>query len=147
MQTAPIQAAATFTNSIIVTEFDKRRLLGLIEIFRDRSADAACLDVLELELERADTVEPQKVPADVVTMNSTVELVDLDTRDRRTLTVVFPGAANAALGRVSVLAPVGLALLGARQGAQIECPTPGGTRRVLVERISFQPEAEGKFTL
>jgi regulator of nucleoside diphosphate kinase len=147
MQTLPIHADEMPRESIVVTEFDKRRLLGLIEIFRDRSADAASLDELELELERADTVEPQKVPADVVTMNSTVEVVDVDTRDRRTLTVVFPGAANAALGRVSVLAPVGLALLGARQGAQVECPTPGGTRRVVVERISFQPEAEGKFTL
>jgi regulator of nucleoside diphosphate kinase len=147
MQTLPIHGDETLRDAIIVTEFDKRRLLGLIEIFRDRSADAACLDELELELERAAIVEPRKVPADVVTMNSTVELVDLDTRARRTLTVVFPGAANAAVGRVAVLAPVGLALLGARQGAQIECPTPGGTRRVLVERISFQPEAEGKFTL
>ena len=136
-----------FTNPIIVTDFDKRRLLGLIETFRGRAKDANTLEELELELERADTVEPWNVPADVVTMNSIVELVDLDTRERRTLTVVFPGAANAVLGRVSVLAPVGLALLGARQGAQIECPTPGGTRHVLVERISFQPEANGEFNL
>jgi regulator of nucleoside diphosphate kinase len=147
MQTLPIRPDAMIAGSIIVTEFDKRRLLGLIEIFRARSTDPDSLDELELELERADTVDPSNVPADVVTMNSTVELVDLDTRDRRTLTVVFPGAADAASGRVSILAPVGLALLGARQGAQVECPTPGGTRRVVVDRISFQPEANGKFNL
>jgi regulator of nucleoside diphosphate kinase len=138
---------ATLAGSIIVTEFDKRRLLGLIDIFRARSTDSDSLDELELELERADTVEPWNVPADVVTMNSTVELVDLDTRDRRTLTIVFPGTADAASGRVSILAPVGLALLGARQGAQVECPTPNGTRRMVVERISFQPEANGKYHL
>jgi regulator of nucleoside diphosphate kinase len=147
MQTLPIRPDAKLAGPIIVTEFDKRRLLGLIEIFRARSTDPDSLDELELELERADTVDPWNVPADVVTMNSTVELVDLDTSDRRTLTVVFPGAADATSGRVSILAPVGLALLGARQGAQIECPTPSGTRRVVVERISFQPEASGKYHL
>lgn len=147
MQAFAIDRDATLTDSIIVTEFDKRGLMGLIETSRGRSRDADSLDELELELERADTVEPWNIPADVVTMNSIVELVDLDTRERRTLTVVFPGAANAALGRVSVLAPVGLALLGARQGAEIACPTPRGTRRVIVERISFQPEASGKFAL
>jgi regulator of nucleoside diphosphate kinase len=147
MQTLPIGPDATLASSIIVTEFDKRRLLGLIDIFRARSTDSDSLDELELELERADTVDPRNVPADVVTMNSTVDLVDLDTRDRRTLTVVFPGTADAASGRVSILAPVGLALLGARQGAQVECPTPNGTRRVVVERISFQPEANGKYHL
>ena len=147
MQSLFIDPNETLRDSIIVTEFDKRRLLSLIEIFRGRSTDPASLDQLELELERADTVEPRDVPADVVTMNSTVVLVDLDTRDRRTLTVVFPSAANADLGRVSILAPVGRALLGARQGAEVECPTPGGTRRVAVERISFQPEADGKFNL
>jgi regulator of nucleoside diphosphate kinase len=126
---------ATFTDPIIVTHFDKHRLLGLIEMFRGRSLDPDSLEELELELERADTVEPWNVPADVVTMNSIVE------------PVVFPGAANAALGRVSILAPVGRALLGARQGARVECPTPGGIRRVVVDRISFQPEANGKFNL
>jgi regulator of nucleoside diphosphate kinase len=147
MQTLSIGPDTTVAGSIIVTEFDKRRLLGLIEIFRARSRDSDSLDELELELERADTVDPWNVPADVVTMNSTVELVDLDTRERRTLTVVFPGAADVASGRVSILAPVGRALLGARQGAQVECPTPSGTRRVVVKRISFQPEASGKYNL
>lgn len=147
MQTVPIGPDAMLRDSIIVTEFDKRRLLGLIKVFRARSADPDSLDELELELERADTVDPWNVPTDVVTMNSTVELIDLDTRDRRTLTVVFPGTADAASGRVSILAPLGLALLGARQGAQVECPTPSGTRRVVVERISFQPEANGKYDL
>jgi regulator of nucleoside diphosphate kinase len=130
-----------------VTEFDKRRLLGFIEIYRARSMDPDSLDELELELERADIVDPWSVPADVVTMNSTVELVDLDTRNRLTLTVVFPGAAAAASGRVSVLAPAGRALLGAREGTLVEWPIPSGTRRVSVERISFQPEANGKFDL
>lgn len=147
MQTLPIDTGATLRASLIVTEFDKRRLLGLIEIFRARSTDPDRLDELELELERAEIVDPWNVPADVVTMNSTVELVDLETRDRLTLTVVFPGAADAASGRVSVLAPAGLALLGAREGAQVEWTNPKGARRVIVARISFQPEANGKFNL
>jgi regulator of nucleoside diphosphate kinase len=147
MQTLPHGPDASVRSSIIVTEFDKRRLLGLIELFRSRSMDPDSLDELELELERADTVDPWSVPADVVTMNSTVELVDLGTRERLTLTVVFPGAAAAASGRISVLAPAGRALLGAREGAQIAWPVPSGTRRVSVERISFQPEASGQFNL
>ena len=146
MQPLPIVPEATPRASLIVTAFDKRRLSGLIDSFRSRTTDHDSLDDLELELERADTVDPWHVPADVITMNSTVELIDLDTGDRLTMTVVFPGAATSA-GRVSVLAPVGRALFGARQGAQIEWPTPTGVRRATVARVSFQPEANGQFNL
>jgi regulator of nucleoside diphosphate kinase len=147
MQALPERDRVTSRGSIIVSDFDRRRLLGLIEIFRGRALDPDRLDELELELARADSVDPWSVPADVVTMNSTVELVDLDTRERLTLTVVFPGSSDGASGRVSILTPAGLALLGAREGAQLEWPSPAGPRRVIVDRISFQPEAAGKFNL
>jgi regulator of nucleoside diphosphate kinase len=147
MQTLPIDIRSTPKASVIVTDFDKRRLLGIIEIFRGRAADPDRLDDLEMELEQADIVDPWSVPADVVTMNSTVDLVDLDTRDRLTWTVVFPGTADAAAGRVSVLSPAGMALLGAREGSEIEWCAPGGARRAAVERVAFQPEANGKFNL
>lgn len=147
MQTVSIHTTPKLEKSIIVTAFDRRRLLGLIEVFRERASDEGRLDDLELELDRADVVEPWEVPGDVVTMNSTVELLDLDTRDALTLTVVFPRTADAPKGRVSVLSPAGLALLGAREGKQIQWRAPGGMRRMKVERVSFQPEASGNFNL
>jgi regulator of nucleoside diphosphate kinase len=144
---APLERADEPRRPIVVTELDRRRLLGLIDVLRERAVDAASLDSLELELERAETVDPREVPPDVVTMSSTVELVDLDTGGRSTLTLVFPGRADASEGRVSILAPVGLALLGARVGARVEWRSPSRRKRALVERLPFQPEARGLFHL
>ena len=147
MQTIETARPEPHEGPIVVTELDRRRLTGLIALLRERDIDASSLDELELELDRADTVDPRDVPPDVVTMNSTVDLVDLETRERMTLTVVFPGSANAVAGRVSVLAPVGLALLGVRVGDPVAWRTPVRQRRATVERISFQPEASGMFDL
>jgi regulator of nucleoside diphosphate kinase len=136
------------THPIIVTEFDHRRLEGLLELLRARSTvDARYLRELEEELDRAEIVEPAAVPDDVVTMNSEVQLRDLDSGDRLQVTLVFPGTAEANQGRVSVLAPIGLALLGCREAEELSWPTPSRVRRMRVERVLFQPEAAGNFTL
>lgn len=147
MQTTGCARPEVDQDPIVVTELDRRRLTGLIALLRERAVDGSNLDALELELERAETIDPHEVSPDVVTMNSTVELVDLDTRERMTLTVVYPGAANAVAGKVSVLAPVGLALLGARMGEAIAWRTPLRQRRAAIERVAFQPEASGMFEL
>ena len=101
----------------------------------------------EDELDRATIVDPRKVPPTVVTMNSEVEVALLDSGQSMRLKVVFPGEAAPKSGRISVLAPLALALLGARVGDEIEWTMPGGPRRLRVERIHFQPEAEGLFAL
>jgi regulator of nucleoside diphosphate kinase len=136
------------TQPIIVTEFDHRRLEGLVELLRARSARVPSnLAMLELELERAQVVRPEEVPPNVVTMNSTVQLVDLDTHEQLSVTVVFPGASDLQGGRVSVLAPVGLAVLGCHEGQELEWATPGRLRRLRVERVVFQPEAAGNYAI
>jgi len=136
-----------FSNPPTMTEFDLRRLDAMFERIRRQVKPPATLSVLERELERAVVVKPEEVPATVVTMNSEVQILDLDTDERRSVTVVFPSSAGIKEGHVSVLAPLGTALLGSREGTPIEWTAPGGMRRLRVERIVYQPEAAGRFDL
>jgi regulator of nucleoside diphosphate kinase len=139
---------APHTNPIVITEFDRDRLTRLLEALRERpGADSPTLEALEIELERADVVKQQEIPPDVVTMNSRAQLVDLDTQEALSVTVVFPGSADVNSGRISVLAPMGLALLGCREAEEVEWPTPSRTRRLRIERVVYQPEASGRFDL
>jgi regulator of nucleoside diphosphate kinase len=136
-----------FDDTPTMTEFDVRRLDALFERMRRQVKPPPTLSVLERETERAVLVKPEAVPASVVTMNSQVEVVDIDTQERRCVTLVFPSLAGIDAGRVSVLAPLGTALLGSREGSLIEWTTPRGVRRLSVERIVYQPEAAGRFDL
>ena len=122
---------------IIVNELDFSRLTRLLEQ-HDASGNA-----LEAELGRAILVRPSAVPKDVVTMNSDVEYEDEDTSTRRVVRIVYPRDADAERGRVSVLAPIGSALLGLRIGQSIRWPLPDGPRRLRVLAIPYQPEAAG----
>ena len=81
---------------------------------------------LEAELKRARIVPAEDVPRDVVTMNSKVLLYDLDTREREVFTLVYPWQADADNYRISVLAPVGTAMIGCRVGDVIKWPVPAG---------------------
>lgn len=135
-------------NKIVLTEFDRERLLGLVEVLRERSkGDVEHLDVLEDELERAEVVDPKEIPANVVTMNSKVQLVDLETRDELSVTLVFPGTADTKEGRISVLAPMGVALLGSREAEELSWKTPSRVRRLRIERVLYQPEAAGNYNV
>ncbi|HKO53277.1 MAG TPA: nucleoside diphosphate kinase regulator [Polyangiaceae bacterium] len=135
------------SNPLTLTDFDRRRLDALFERVRFHLKLPATLTRLERELERAVVVKPDEVPATIVTMNSEVEVVDLDTGERSSLTLVFPSLAGIESGRVSVLAPLGTALLGSRQGARLTWQTPRGEQRLRVESIVYQPEAAGRFDL
>jgi regulator of nucleoside diphosphate kinase len=96
---------------------------------------------LRRELERAVVVSSAAVPGDVATMNSRVRYADETEGVRRTVSLVFPSRADAAKGKVSVLAPVGTALLGLSEGQSIEWEFPDGSRRRLrLEQVVFQPE-------
>jgi regulator of nucleoside diphosphate kinase len=127
---------------IFITEEDHEKLMQLIEGARQhRRRDLAHIEQLDAELERAHLVASDEIPPDVVTMNSQVVLRDLDTGGEMVLTLVFPRDANVDQQRVSVLAPLGTAILGYRSGDIIEWQMPGGTRRLEVERVLYQPEA------
>jgi regulator of nucleoside diphosphate kinase len=97
---------------------------------------------LEEELERATVVPSAAVPETVVTMHSRVRYLDESTGERRDVQIVYPEQADVAAGRISVLAPVGAALLGLSVGQGIEWRFPDGrTRRLRVEALLFQPES------
>ena len=131
---------------IFITEFDKKRLDELIAVAREFGEHTRDdLDDLAAELARAKIIAPKKVPADVVTMNSKVVLHDLDTSEEEPYALVFPNEADVDSGAISVLAPIGTAILGYREGNVVEWPVPSGNRRIRIERIIYQPETAGHF--
>lgn len=131
----------------VVSWFDRMRLAGLISLLREKPDKQEGLDALKEKLERARIIKPEEVPPSLVTMNSEVVLSDLDTGERVTLELVFPAAADPTAGQVSVLSPIGLALIGSSEGAEVEWPVAGGTRRLRLNKVSFQPEAAGIYNL
>jgi len=133
---------------IHITKFDTDRLTELIDGLRlSPKANQANLDLLEKELCRGVLVDPQNIPRDVITMNSKVSITDTDSGEKMTYTLVFPSAANIAENKLSVLAPLGMALLGYRKGDVIKWPVPSGIRKLKVDEIIYQPEAAGDYHL
>lgn len=134
--------------TIQITEYDRERLLRLLHEARSTQyRGSEYLDQLRSELERATVVAPQDVPGDVITMNSTVCLVDAETGEEETYTLVFPEDADLSQGKISILAPIGTGMFGYRVGDIFEWEVPAGKRRLLVKKIIFQPEASGNFDL
>jgi regulator of nucleoside diphosphate kinase len=128
---------------IYITDDDCERLRQLIAGRRGASSvDQKYLDVLEQELDRAEVVEPEAIPRDVVTMNSEVRLKDLDSGESRVYRLIFPTQTRTE-NSVSVLAPIGTAMLGYRVGDIIEWRVPKGIRRLNVLEVIYQPEAAG----
>ena len=129
---------------IIVADRDVTRLQGLLG--RGRAASFRCrghLGQLQSELDCALVLPSCEVPAGVVTIDSLVRVVDLDTGKRSVLTLVVPQQANRARRRISVLAPVGSALLGLRAGEDVRIAMPGGSRRLRIEHV-MQPHQAGR---
>jgi regulator of nucleoside diphosphate kinase len=127
---------------IILSRLDVERIETLFENPALHDSPAAVR--LRAEFDRAEIVEPQDMPADVVSMNSSADCVDETDNKHHTLTLVYPRDADADAGRISVLAPVGSALLGLRVGQTIDWPGHGGrTLRLRVTAIHYQPEAAG----
>lgn len=102
------------------------------------------INQLKKELERAEIVHPQAMPPDVITMNSTAVLVDLENQERMQLTLRYPQDARAE-NQVSILAPIGCAMLGYRVGDEFEWQTPAGMVLMRVEQVIYQPEAVGVY--
>jgi regulator of nucleoside diphosphate kinase len=124
---------------IIVSERDAARLRRLAQA--ESPAHAESIRQLRTELERARIVPETELPAGVITMNSTVELEDLEDGELLTCTLVFPENADAQAGKISILAPLGTAMLGFKVGDEFEWPVPAGTLRVRVRQIIQTPPA------
>lgn len=130
--------------SIIISSLNAERLDNLLENLSDASHPGKA--ALEAELDRADIVAPEEIPADVVTMNSTVRFVVESSQEPFCLTLVYPNETEGKADRISVLAPVGSALLGLSVGDAIEWPKPGGGMlHVRIEAVLEQPERSGAY--
>jgi regulator of nucleoside diphosphate kinase len=133
---------ASIEPNLIITNVDLQRLQPVLE-----QHDSEASDSLDTELRRARVVDQRAVPPDVVTMNSELVYEDCTTGVRRTVKIVYPSKADATKGHISVLAPMGSALLGLRVGQRIEWEVPNGRKRVRVVELRYQPEANGDFDL
>lgn len=134
----------TMKRTIYITRADMTRLRNLIEAHKGSRDD---LTRLRTELDHARVVEQVDIPADVVTMNSRARLRDLDDEEEMTFTLVFPENASIEHDRISVLAPIGTAMLGQRQGDEFEWEVPAGRVRLKVVKVLYQPEAAKQYHL
>lgn len=125
-------------HGILITDQDFERLSLLVHHSEGKGAG-----LLEEELSRATVVPQSEIPADVVTMNSTIRFVDEDSGKESEVALVYPKDADVTKRQVSVLAPVGMALIGLKVGQSIEWPMPNGMRRLKVVGVIYQPEAAG----
>ncbi|WP_333495054.1 nucleoside diphosphate kinase regulator [Kluyvera sp. CHPC 1.251] len=130
--------------AIIINEFDAERIDRLLE--QPAYANSPVANALNDELDRAQMCAPEDMPHDVVSMNSQVRFRDLTTGEERVRTLVFPAQMTDSSSQLSVMAPVGAALLGLRTGSAIHWELPGGTSTHLeVLELLYQPEAAGEF--
>jgi regulator of nucleoside diphosphate kinase len=129
---------------IIISSLDADRLEELLESLPDGSFPGKA--ELEAELARAEIVEPKNMPSSVVTMNSTVKFQVESSKEEFTMTLVYPKDMDSTSGKISILAPVGSALLGLSAGDAIEWPKPGGgVLRVRIVEVVYQPERAGEY--
>lgn len=131
---------------IYVTDFDMKRFKWLLNnsarfdpLYRKH------LKQLELELQNAVVVEPKDIPSDVITMHTKFAIRDLKTNEESVYTLVFPFDADIEEKKLSILAPIGVAVIGYKAGDEVEWEVPGGRRRIVIEKILYQPEAEGNY--
>lgn len=124
---------------IVLTRPDRDRLANIVQALSLRTSPLA--DFLDQEISRARIVEPAEIPRDVATMDSHVVYRDEDTGDERVVVLVYPIDEDSSTGRLSILSPLGTALLGLSEGQTIAWTAPGGRlRRVSLVSVLFQPE-------
>ncbi len=135
--------------TIQITFKDRDRILKLIDKEREfgRGRNKYFLEELEQELNRADIISSENIPHDTITMNSKVQLNDLDSGEETIYTLVYPEDADLNENKISVLAPIGTAILGFREGEVIDWKFPAGIAKLSVKKIIYQPESAGDYEL
>ena len=127
-----------------INELDHKRLMRLIEdALNGVTEQSNSLRSLQVELARATVVNAEELPRDVVTMRSRV-LIMLDDEEKEN-THVYPNEANLSTGKISILSPVGTAIIGYRVGDVVNWLTPGGLKRIRIKKVLYQPEASGDY--
>ena len=128
--------------------YDIDRIHGFLELATVGGSERyRYLVGLKLELENAVILPPEEMPPDVVTMNSQVRINDITNRGAIMVRLVFPQEADYEQKKVSLLAPLGAALLGRHAGEEFCYNAPGGSTRIVIEEIVYQPEAAKEYSL
>ena len=129
-----------------INELDHKRLMRLIEdALNGVTEQSNSLRSLQVELTRANVVNAEELPRDVVTMRSRV-LIMLEDEEKE-ITLVYPNEANRSTGKISILSPIGTAIIGYREGDVINWLTPGGLKRIRIKKVLYQPDASGDYEL
>ncbi len=129
-----------------MTEVDKERLQALLkDMFFDDGITEKAISDLENEIKRATVVTPEKLPKDIVTMNSRV-LLCLNGDDAE-VSLVYPDDADWSEQKLSVFSPIGMAILGYREGDTVQWEVPSGVTKIQILKILYQPEAAGHYYL
>lgn len=135
---------------IHITAQDRHRLLdclGVLQEYPDKR-ELPHIRYLEKEIARAQVIlDPLTTPKDMITMRSRVKLRDMATQAQMECTLVYPSERAPENGRISVLAPLGAAMLGYRVGDTFEVDLPKGRTQFLVEAVTYQPESSGDYHL
>lgn len=128
----------------IYSELDIARLRQMSDTAAfAKSANTKLLRLLNHSLNTGETHPPGTISPDVVTMRSVVVVTDLTDDTQETIALHYPEEADLLEGKISILTPTGLALLGSRVGETVTYEAPGGTRRLRVDEMVYQPEANG----
>jgi regulator of nucleoside diphosphate kinase len=142
MRTRTRTTGRAAAREILIADDDLLRLETLLRLLArghlHRPGSAAALAG---EVRRAKVVPRSELPRDVVTMNATVRMRELGTGEEETYTLVYPDEADIEANKLSILAPVGTALLGYRAGDVVEWPVPAGITRFRIEEVLFQPRS------
>ena len=133
---------------IIMNSLDYTRIMKCIDDAKSQktiSADEA--EKLISELNSAKIVEPHEVPVDIVTMNSIVKVSFLNSKIELQFRIVYPDEANFKENKISIFSPVATALIGYKESDEIEWMVPSGMTKIRIDKIIYQPEAAGDYTL
>lgn len=132
-------------NEIFISKVDYSRLNSMIlNLLDSKKSNILELNRLNMEIKRAKMIEPKKISPDCVTMNSVVEITFPENGMTKTVRLVYPNNANLKDGSISVLSPLGCALLGYQKGQTVSFRAPGGSQTVTIGQIQYQPEANGE---
>ncbi len=132
------------SKTIYITKLDLERLREVVNSSYKDSRNHKYIELLKEELDKAQVVEPKDIPGDVISMRSKVLLAD-DHGKEITIQLVYPDEADISSGKISVLAPVGTAILGERVGQNIDWEVPGGIKTYTIKEILYQPESSGNY--
>lgn len=136
-------------NELLITRYDYGRIMILLDHLRYTFSKEQKENAIKLkrELHRAHKVSSMDIPSDYVTMNSIFEIKDKEELESRILNLVFPEEANIEQDRVSILSPIGTAVIGCQVGNVINWNVPGGLKKFVIINMIYQPEAAGNYNL